>query len=161
MLVKTPLGGWLSHKDKADPKLNTNHVSFLKTSWGVGQKHASAFKAYNNKKKPHELNMSIWNGVTFWSHFHCPSGSECALYSTTPAHLLTLLRRSFTLCVLFTPWKKIKIPTVSNIISWHLRDVIIYLLCCKQGQMLCQMHWQQEAHQKLWRWNHGSGKALI
>ena len=39
-----------------------------------------------------------------------------------------------------------KILAVSNIISWHSLNVIIYLLCSKQGQMLCQMHWQQEAY---------------
>lgn len=64
----------------------------------------------------------------------------CTLTPVIYSHLLTLPRGSSAVCALF------KILTVTNIISWHLLDVIIYLLCCKQGQMLCQMHWQQEVH---------------
>lgn len=70
------------------------------------------------------------------------------LCTPTPAiysHLLTLQRGiSHSQCaIFFFKKKKKRFLTVSNIISWHLLNVIIYLLCCKQGQMLGQMHWHR------------------
>ncbi len=135
---------WVQSKTKRILNFKQS-VSSLKPLCDIGQRHASAFTT--QKKgfwRQHELNMSMWNCDTFGSHFHCPSGAEYALYVKTcdlftSAHL-TEGDHPHSVC-----FKK-KILTVSNIISWHFLNVIIHLLCCKHGQMLCQMHWQQEAY---------------
>lgn len=74
-----------------------------------------------------------------------PSFQGCAFYFNT-CDLSTLQKG-----IIHTPGDFFLFPafwnlTMSNMISWHLLSVIIYVLSRKQGQMLCQMCWQWEVY---------------